>query len=721
MRGVTALAYVSIGASASIAVLGCGVAAADPVIAAAPAFDASTLVAPPRGAWVTNGGNVYNQRYSPLTGVNRDNVAMLKAEWRAGMGSGASRKNSGQAQILAYEGVLYVVNGDNDAFAIDVDTGKILWTYHGRPDPKSGNPLGWTSRGLALGDGKVFMTQVDARLVALDQKTGEPVWSVAAERWQDGFSITAAPLYYDGMVITGFSGGELGIRGRVKAFAARDGKLLWTFYTIPGPGEVGHDSWPKDSDAWQHGGAPVWQTPAVDPELGLLYFSTGNPGPDLHGGVRPGDNLFSTSIVALDAHTGEYRWHFQQVHHDLWDYDSPNPVVLFDAEYGGQLRKGLVEVSKTGWAYILDRVTGVPLVGIDERPVPQEPRQATAATQPYPRGDSIVPQSIDIAPEGVDLINEGRIFTPFWTEPVAVKPGTMGGANWPPSAYDPETHLLYVCASDRINTFRVSEDLPEPGPNQVYMGGRFTQAEAQDRGILAALDVATNRLVWRQQWPEICYSGAVVTAGGLLFVGRSDGRLTALDKRNGHLLWEFMTDAGVNTTVTTFEHEGKQKIAVHAGGGTFAGSKRGDGIWLFSLDGKIDSLSGAPPAGAGAPPPSGPQAAQRPGGGAPQAGSPSERAGGGAASPAAAASASAPALDLAHGETIYRDACQACHGVDGGGGQGGGPTLLEGLSPDFIVGIAADGRNNMPSFASDYSAADLRDVAGYILQKLAAK
>ena len=410
------------------------------------------------------------------------------------------------------------------------------------------------------------------------------VWAVEAERWQNGFSITSAPLYFDGMVVTGFSGGEMASRGRVKAFDAKDGSELWTFYTVPGPGEFGHDSWPQDSNAWQFGGAPVWQTPAADPDLGLIYFSTRNPGPDLHGGVRAGDNLFSVSVVAIDARSGEYRWHFQQVHHDIWDYDSPNPIVLFDAEIGGRMRQGLVQVSKTGWAYILDRATGEPLIGMEERAVPQEPRQATSATQPYPVGDAIVPQSIDIPPEGTPLfpgrggiVNEGKIFTPFWTEPVALKPGTMGGANWPPSSYDPDTHLLYVCASDRINAFSVDENLGEPVANQVYMGGRFTQSQADDRGIFAALDLTTNRIAWRQQWREICYSGSVVTAGGLLFVGRSDGRLTALDKDNGTLLWEFQTDAGVNTTVTTFEHEGEQYVVVHAGGGVFANGQRGDG------------------------------------------------------------------------------------------------------------------------------------------------
>ncbi len=213
--------------------------------------------------------------------------------------------------------------------------------------------------------------------------------------------------------------------------------------------------------------------------------------------------------------------------------------MLFDAPYDGKMRKGVVEVSKTGWAYILDRETGKPIIGIEEKPVPQEPRQATAATQPYPIGDAIVPQQVDIVPEGVRvdengrIPNDGKIFTPFWTDPITVKPGTMGGANWPPSSYDPETHLLYVCASDRISTFWVRLPLETPGPNKVYMGGAFGQADVDDAGVFAALDLRTNKLAWRQQWREICYSGSVVTAGGLVFVGRADGRVTALDKRNG--------------------------------------------------------------------------------------------------------------------------------------------------------------------------------------------
>jgi len=680
--------------------------AADRKVAPVPAFTAKQLVDLPRGNWVTNGGNVYNQRYSPLTFLNRDNVKNLKALWRSSMGSGATPQNSGQAQILHYEGVLYVINGANDVFALDVDTGQILWTYHGKPEPKAGVPMGRSSRGVALGAGLVFVAQIDAKVVALDQKTGNVVWATEPE-WQQGVSMTSAPLYYDGLVIVGYSGGEMASRGRVSAFNAKDGKLAWTFYTVPGPGETGHDTWPSGSNAWQFGGAPVWQTPAVDPELGLVSFSTGNPGPDLHGGVRPGDNLFSVSIVAVEAKTGKYRWHFQQVHHDIWDYDSPNPVVLFDAPVNGVVRKGIVEVSKTGWAYILDRATGKPLIGIDEKAVMQEARQKTAATQPYPVGDAIVPQSIDIAPEGsnvipsgANVINDGKIFTPFWTDPIAVKPGTMGGANWPPSSYDPETHLLYVCASDRINSFSVQQELPTPAANQVYMGGRFTQANADDRGILAALDVTTNKLAWRQQWREICYSGSIVTAGGLLFVGRNDGRLTALDKSNGKLLWEFQTDAGVNTTVTTFEWKKEQRVVVHAGGGVFAGATRGDGIWMFSLKGTMKSL---PVAGAA--------------GGGPGGGPPGGITLGGRTFPAP--TDRLPNVDS--GRAIYAEACVACHGEGGDGGHGGGPTLIAGQASETIVAIAKAGRNTMPAFGRTYSDAELKDVAVYITQKLAAK
>ncbi|HEY5618937.1 MAG TPA: PQQ-binding-like beta-propeller repeat protein [Vicinamibacterales bacterium] len=562
-------------------------------ITPAPAFAPRELTQFPTTSWPTNGGDVYNRRYSPLTQINRDNVDRLKAVWRTRLGgSGLGVKYSGEAQPIVHDGVIYIVTGADDVFAISVESGEILWTYKAGLDEKINVVCcGWTSRGVALGDGKVYVGQLDGRLVALDQRTGSVVWSTQAERWQEGFSITGAPLYYDGLVITGFAGAEYGIRGRVKAFNAANGSPAWTFYTIPGPGEVGHDTWPKDNDVWQHGGASVWQTPAVDPELGLLYFSTGNPGPDFNGAVRAGDNLFSASIVAVDAKTGRYRWHFQQVHHDIWDYDGPSPVVLFDIDVGGRMRKALAQPSKTGWVYILDRTNGRPLVGIEERPVPQEPRQATARTQPFPVGDAFVPQSMTIAPEGFRLVNQGRIFTPFWTEPIVAKPGQGGGANWPPSSYDPRSGYLYVCASDRTGVFKGGDsDFEIPMDGARYIGGVFGAVAWGITGVLSALDMRTNKLVWQQQWPERCYSGSVVTAGGLLFIGRGDGRFTALDSRNGTMLWQFQTGAGVNAPASVFEHRGQQYVVVLSAGNLFANAPRGDSVWMFSLQGKMEAV-----------------------------------------------------------------------------------------------------------------------------------
>jgi alcohol dehydrogenase (cytochrome c) len=609
-------------------------------------------------------------------------VASLKGVWRTHLrGSGVGPQYSGEAQPIVYDGVIYIVTGANDVFAVSVDSGEILWEYRASLDPANNAVCcGWTSRGVALGDGKVYVGQLDGKLVALDQRSGDVAWSIQAERWQEGFTITSAPLYYDGLVITGFAGGERGIRGRVKAYDAASGELEWTFYTIPGPGEIGHETWPQDNEIWMDGGAPVWQTPAVDPELGLVYFSTGNPGPDYNGSVRAGDNLFSTSILALDVETGEYRWHFQQVHHDIWDFDAAAPVVLFDLEYGGQMRKGLAQASKTGWVYILDRTTGEPLIGIEERPVPQEPRQATAATQPHPLGDAFVPQSIPIAPEGTTLVNQGRIFTPYWTQPVLAKPGPPGGANWAPSSYDPRTGIKYVCAADRIWSFFAQEITAERPPEGAgYIAGGIGGFHLHSLGVFAALDMRTNELVWQQHWAQPCYSGSIVTGGGLVFVGRNDGRLTALDSGSGAKLWEFQTGAGMNSTVSVFEHRGKQHVAAYSAGNLFAGTVRGDSLWLFSLDGALEQAA-----------PGGALLSFAPGSGGPG--------------------------NAERGRAVYDTACQFCHGEQGEGGHGGGPSLLAAKNVGAVLQIVSEGRNAMPAFGPQLSAEQIRDVAAFVTQ-----
>jgi quinohemoprotein ethanol dehydrogenase len=687
-----ALGVAAVVAFAPLAQPGAQTVDAERHIDAAPRFTGAQLVAAPTDGWWTNGGNLFNQRFSPLDSLNRGNVSELKAVWRASLGSGITPRAGNQAQPLVHAGVIYIATGENDAFAVDVDSGEILWKYDADIDPNVARPCcGWAVRGLGLGEGKVFVGRLDARLVALDQQTGEVVWDIQAEDPAVGFSITSAPLYHDGLVITGFSGGDLGTRGRVNAYDASSGELVWRFYTVPGPGEVGHETWPADSDVWRYGGAAVWQTPALDPELGLVYFSTGNPGPVLNGNLREGDNLFSVSIVAIDAATGEYRWHFQQVHHDIWDYDSPNPIILFDAEYDGAMRRGLAQAAKTGWVYILDRETGEPLIGIEERPVPQEPQQKTSATQPFPIGDAFVPQLIDIPLEGFKLVNQGRIFTPFKDdEPVLWKP--LAAANWPPSSYDPASNVMFICATDSMwGAVGGDPDYPvEPGA--LYSGSTVARVNAPRRGIFAAMSLTTNRLVWQQQWTDTCYSGSVVTAGGLLFVGRNDGRLTALDKDTGDLLWEFQTDGGVNATVSTFMHRGRQLVTVLAGGTALARSKKSDGLWLFSLDGEIESLprGSANPEGQFAAPA---RQVEVPAGRAP---------------------------DLARGEEIFRQTCSVCHGDRGQGGQHGGGTPLaaDELSVETIVSTVANGRADMPAFGALLSPAELQDLAGYILEGL---
>jgi quinohemoprotein ethanol dehydrogenase len=656
--------------------------------ASAPAFNARQLVSLPTDGWITNGGNIFNQRYSPLRQIDRDNVAKLKAEWRVSLrGSGMGARAGNQAQPLAYGGMVYVMTGDNDVFAVSVDTGAILWEYKANIDPKVARPCcSWVGRGVALGDGRVYVGQLDAKLVALNQKTGEVEWSIQAEDPRQGYVIASAPLYYNGMVITGFAGSDMGIRGRLKAYDARTGKLRWTFYTVPGPGEAGHETWPADSDVWKHGGAAIWQTPAVDPELGLIYFSTANPGPVLNGRIRKGDNLFSVSIVALEVATGKYRWHFQEVHHDIWDYDSPNPVILFDALYGGVPYKAIAQAAKTGWVYILDRITGKPLVGIVETPVMQEPLQFTSPTQPFPIGDAVVPQSIDMPVEGFDLVNGGRIFTPFTKTPVLWKP--LAAVNWPPSSYDPDTHFMYICASDALWGAKGGDPDYPVEPGALYSGSVVARFPAPRRGVFAVINLPTNRLVWRQQWVDQCYSGSLVTAGGLLFVGRNDGRLTALDKSSGHKLWEFQTDGGVNAPASTFEYHGKQYVVVLAGGTALAGSKRSDGLWLFSLQGKMDPL----PAGSADPVRPGPPPGPPPPGQATRA------------------------PDIQKGKESYTTACVVCHGVNGKGGTHGGPAFTPALTREAIVNVVSHGRNDMPPFGAALSPDQMQDLSAYVLE-----
>jgi quinohemoprotein ethanol dehydrogenase len=663
-------------AVAALAFAGCG---DDGDEGGVPAFSGDDLTEKPRNQWVTNGGTVYNDRYSPLDQINAANVRDLKGKWITHLGSGKNSKYSGEAQPLVRDGVIYVITGADDVFAINVADGSKKWSHQGNLGAEIKTVCcGWTSRGVALGDGKVFVGRLDGKLEALDAETGERAWSTQVARWQQGYTITHAPLYYDGMVVVGLSGGEFGIRGRVTAFDADTGEERWRFYTIPAPGEPGGDTWPRDSEIFKRGGAPVWQTPAVDPELDLMYFSVGNTAPDFNGSARAGDNLFTDSIVAVDAQSGKRRWHFQQVHHDIWDYDAPAPVVLFDIEIDGTQRKALAEPGKTGWVYILDRTNGKPLLGIDERKVPQDRRQKTSPTQPYPKGDAFVPQRVGDPPRGYRAPNEGRIFTPFWADPIVVKPGTLGGNNWPPPSFNPNTNHLYVCAADQTSIFKTTD--AEYRPEQIAKGEQFLASEftspegEKPQGTFTAMDMRTNTIAWQKKWDRSCYSGSVTTGGNLVFVGHNDGRLISYDARNGNELWSFQTGAGANAPATVFEHDGKQYVVQYSAGNALAGTAHGDNLWLFSLDGKLD-----------------PTAADEDEDEAAKAGTPT---------------------------ALFETNCAACHGLQGEGGHNGPSLQRKELSRDAerIIRQVTNGSGPMPPFKDKLTPGEIRQVSRHVQQ-----
>ena len=415
------------------------------------------------------------------------------------------------------------------------------------------------------------------------------------EDWHNGYGVTNAPLYFDGIVYTGITGGEFGIRGRLTALDAKTGKILWRAYTLPAPSEPGGDTWPAGTDHYSRGGASIWNTPALDPQLGLVYFAVGNCGPDYDGSMREGDNLFCASVLAVNAKTGAYAWHFQEVHHDIWDYDAASPVVLFDTVINGQPRKGIAQAGRTGWVYILDRTNGKPLIGVEERPVPQEPRQKTAKTQPFPIGDAIVPQCAEPMPAS-GYEKAGCIFEAFWEEPVLIQPSGIGGTNWAPMSYNPDTGSFYVSGTIRTSAFARYGDTYKLGLR--YVGG--TQAApigSPMTGTFTAIGGNTNKIVWQHKTPyRVGQGGGSTTkAGGLVFRGEPDGNFLALDAKTGEELWRFQTGFGADAPPSVYEVDGEEYVAIATGGNSLQLSANGDAVWVFSLKGQLGPLWPPPP------------------------------------------------------------------------------------------------------------------------------
>ena len=560
-----------------------GITAALAAMAAGSAAWAGRPDRPAAAEWSAAGGSWSNDRYSTLRQITPGNIGRLGGAWVRKLEGETSRS----VPVVAH-GRMFLTAGRH-VYALNPKDGATLWT-HEAPIPPS-----FQFKGVAVGGGLVFYGTADARIVALDAATGALRWStpIGDEGVQRGEGegiaaltltgqyISAAPVFANGLVISGLSNGDFSIRGRVVALDARTGRQVWRFDTIPGPGEFGHDSWPQDGDLWQRGGGGSWSTPAVDGELGMVYFGVGNPVPQWGGELRPGDNLFTGSIVAVDLKTGKYRWHFQAVHHDIWDADLGTPVVLYDALVRGRPVKALAAMHTNGFLFLLDRRTGRPVHPVEEVPVPQNPRLFTHPTQPFPVGaDMIAPRCLprDAVPEGFEA---KCLYDPIdFDMPNAMYPVMATRAA--PLAYSPDTRYVYAAASIWPYWVQRFED-----PRFFRGSGGAGVPGKKYSGILAAIDTRTNKIAWRREVPYEIQNGSGFTAtrGGIAFHGQPDGAFQAYDAASGELLWQFQTGSPQNGPASVYEIDGEQYVAAVSD----------QAVWAFKLGGTVAPLPATPP------------------------------------------------------------------------------------------------------------------------------
>jgi quinohemoprotein ethanol dehydrogenase len=531
--------------------------------------------------WPSYGNDLGAMRFQNLDQINPSNVATLQPAWIFHT-TVMNMNTSFESQPIIIDGVLYVSSPHGHVFALDATTGALKWTFN----PNLGAPLselaiccGQTNRGVAVGDGRVYVGQLDATLIALDASNGQQIWKVTVDRWQDRWTETMAPLFINGKVIIGASGGEYMRRGHVRAYEAATGKMLWEFNTTAAPGEFGSDTWKGDS--WKSGGGTVWTTPAADPQLGLLYVTTGNASPDENGSEREGMNLFTASVVALDINTGQRKWHFQEVHHDIWDYDSTQPVHLFTLERGGQQIPALGHANKNGFYFILDRRNGTPLYDVKETPVPTtEPAwQHAWPTQPIPATEPLIPQKVDPVPPNA---RAAPIYTPPSEQPTMIQPGFESGPEWPPSAHSPRTHYSYLQAGGYM------PNMYHAIPPVLSSFGSTAGGAApgvQSFGLFVAMDTTTGKIAWKKQLEEKMFAGVTV-AGDLVFFGESSGKFNALDAKTGSSLWTFQSSdkgvGGANGVPAVYSVNGREFV-VMAFGGNNGLSDAGDALIAFAL------------------------------------------------------------------------------------------------------------------------------------------
>lgn len=555
--------------------------------------------------WGTYGNGYANQRFSQLSEVNRDNVAELELAWQFETGV----KASFQASPIMRDGLVYISTPFNHVIALNAETGSERWRYQ-HPKPLQKSCCGPANRGVAVAGGKVFQATIDGYLIALDQQTGELDWQTKVTDLQltvqeglddlmqgaelgDNIKVTGgtshsfnmAPQVYQDMVIVGSTGagyglhldtdqglkvvgigdGRTGLRGFLAAFDVKTGEELWRWYSVNGAHWTGQ--WREQTDdgyslnrdikreqsklyrfrhSWKLGGGSVWTTPAVDEDTGWLFVGTGNPAPNMDDSTRPGDNLHTSSVVAIDSKTGELKWAFQQVPHDRWGYDVSSPPVLFDTQINGETVKAVGQAGKTGWFYVLNRATGE-LLYKSEPFVPQQ----NLFADPTPAG-------------------------------VTVAPGIAGGSNWSPVSLNPHTEKVFISGIHWPATYyRKPLNIDESLPWQTYTYFEF--ADIKPYGTLTAVDLISGKIDWQHQSRLPMLGGTLATAGGLVFSGEGDGEFFALDSATGEKLWSYQQEYGVNAPPVSYSLNGQQYIAVAAGGNKVAGYPTGDRLLVFKL------------------------------------------------------------------------------------------------------------------------------------------
>ena len=501
--------------------------------------------------WLTYSGGYASQRYSPLRQIDPTNVKNLELKWMLPN----QVFGAWQSTPLVVDGVMYLTQRPNDVIALDARTGRVFWLYRHTVSPDARVCCGSNNRGVAILGDTLFLATLDAQLVALDARTGRPIWKTAVGDPKLGYSMTMAPLVVKDKVLVGVGGGEYGIRGYIAAFNAATGKEVWRFHTVPGPGEPGHETW--RGDTWKTGGGSIWLTPSYDPALNLTYWGVGNPGPDWNSDQRPGDNLYTDSVVALDPDTGALKWHFQFTPNDTYDYDAVQIAVLADLDWRGTPTQAMLWANRNGFFYVLDRRTGkflfgTPFVkvnwasGLDERGRPVQ--------TPQPPGQ------------------------PTW-------PGNQGGTNWYSPSYSPRTELFYVSAWEGYASIFRKEQAeyvpgrnfaggghqvvtPVPGAPVVRIGRASpinTWTDAVGRGTVMAIDPRTGTKKWTFEQFDVTDSGILTTASDLLFTGGREGYFHALDARTGALLWKASLGGQIVMGPITFAIDGRQYVSVISG------------------------------------------------------------------------------------------------------------------------------------------------------------